>query len=172
MKESYKRLIRTFPDFPKPGIEFIDWMPVLKDPASFNDLIDDLVALIPNDGKTFTKIAGLESRGFLLGVPIAQRLGAGFVPIRKKGKLPGTCLARSYALEYGTASIEIQADAIGKDDRVLIVDDLLATGGTMRAANKMIENITGEIENLFFLELDDLQGGKLIEHPYRSLIHI
>ena len=165
MKESYKRLIRTFPDFPKPGIEFIDWMPVLKDPASFNDLIDDLVALIPNDGKTFTKIAGLESRGFLLGVPIAQRLGAGFVPIRKKGKLPGTCLARSYALEYGTASIEI-------DDRVLIVDDLLATGGTMRAANKMIENITGEIENLFFLELDDLQGGKLIEHPYRSLMHI
>ena len=172
MNKNYERLIRTFPDFPKPGIVFVDWMPVLQDPASFDQLIDDLVTLVSKENKPFTKIAALESRGFFLGIPIAHRLGAGFVPIRKKGKLPGTCLSISYALEYGTAAIEIQADALKSDDRVLIVDDLLATGGTMRAANKMIENVTGDIENLFFLELDFLEGGKLINHPYRSLKHI
>lgn len=163
----YKRLVRTFPDFPTPGITFIDWMPVLENAQARRQLTDALLDLVKN--YTFTKVAGLESRGFLIGLPIAERLGIGFVPIRKKGKLPGPCIAEKYELEYGTAAIEIQKDAIQPGDKVLIADDLLTTGGTMAAANRLIGSITTDIVNLFFIELEGLNGSEKLEYPYFSL---
>jgi adenine phosphoribosyltransferase len=163
----YKRLVRTFPNFPTPGITFIDWMPVLENAEARRQLTDALLDLVK--GYEFTKVAGLESRGFLLGMPIAERLGLGFVPIRKQGKLPGPCISETYELEYGTAAIEIQKDAIRKGDKILIADDLLATGGTMAAANRLISRYTTDIVDLFFIELEDLGGSKKLEYPYFSL---
>lgn len=163
----YKRLVRTFPDFPVPGITFIDWMPVLENPQARRQLTDALLDLVKD--YRFTKVAGLESRGFLMGMPIAERLGLAFVPIRKEGKLPGPCIREKYQLEYGIASIEIQKDAIKPGDKILIADDLLATGGTMAAANRLIGRITTNIVNVFFIELEDLNGSKKLDYPYFSL---
>ena len=164
----YEKLIRTFPDYPKKGINFIDWMPVLGSPEALQVLTEDLANLVK--GRHFTKLAALETRGYLIGLPLAKLLGLGFVPIRKKGKLPGPCMRQEYALEYGTDAIEIQEDAITSSDSVLVVDDLLATGGTMGAANKMIARKTNDIVDLFFIELEDLKGSKSLEYPYFSLI--
>jgi len=116
-------------------------------------------------------VASLETRGYFLGLPIAHELGVPFVPVRKKGKLPGPCISQEYELEYGKAAIEIQQDAISREDAVLVVDDLLATGGTMRAANQLIGRITHRVFDLFFIELDGLHGAELLDAPFRSLYH-
>ena len=167
--QSYESLIRTFDNFPKEGIKFIDWLPVLSNPFCFNRLIIDLVKLVKDS--SFTKIAGLEARGFLLAQPIANVLGVPFVPIRKKGKLPGKCYSISYSLEYGEASIEIQDGTISATDNVLVVDDLLATGGTVSAANELISMHTRAIQNLFLIELDSLEGWKKLKFGHKSLLH-
>lgn len=166
----YTKLVRKFPDFPRKGITFIDWMPVLQSQEALSLLIADLADLIKD--YQFTKVAALEARGFFLGVPLAKRLGVGFVPVRKKGKLPGPCFSKEFVLEYDEAAIEIQQDAFLPDDSVLLVDDLLATGGTMAAANELIGQITPHIVDLFFIELDGLDGYRLLDKPYRSLVHM
>lgn len=132
-------LIRTTPGFPKEGINFRDFMPVLADPRGLSILIDALVKALPVSIDEFDAVAGMESRGFLIGVPLALRLGKGFIAVRKAGKLPPPTKKVEYALEYGTAAIEVEDDAIKPGARVLIVDDLIATGGTAGAARTLIE---------------------------------
>ena len=133
---SYESLLRVIPDFPKTGIQFIDWLPIMNDHIKFTRCLSDLASLVKD--LKFTKIAALEARGFLLGVPLATLLGVDFVPIRKKGKLPGDTITKTYSLEYGQDTIEIQSARISSNDSVLIVDDLLATGGTINAAIKTL----------------------------------
>lgn len=151
---SYQDYIRYYPNFPKEGITFIDWMPVMAHAEAFASLIDDLAALVA--GRGFTKVAALEARGLMLGIPLSERLHCGFVPLRKAGKLPGTCFGETYSLEYGTAAVEMQHDMVKPTDKVLIVDDLLASGGTLVAANRLVGNVTNQIENLVFIRLTDL----------------
>ena len=154
---SLASFVRTVPDFPKAGIMFRDITTLLKDAAAFEKTVDILVDYYKD--KKISKIVCIESRGFILGAALALRLKAGFVPIRKKGKLPAATLAASYALEYGTDVIEIHKDALVKGERVLIHDDLLATGGTVSAACKLVENLGGSIVGLSFLiELTFLKG--------------
>lgn len=133
-------LIRDVEDFPEPGVVFKDITPLLSDPDAFETAIDAMVApwLNAEPGHEITKVAGIESRGFVFGVPIAQRLSVGFVPIRKEGKLPFDSIAQSYLREYGPDTIEIHTDAVGVGDRVLIVDDVLATAGTALAAARLV----------------------------------
>jgi adenine phosphoribosyltransferase len=155
----FKKHIHDVPDFPKKGIVFKDITPLLADPKAFAAMIDALAQ--PFMGQGVQIVAGIESRGFLLATPIAYRLGAGVVPIRKKGKLPRAVKSASYALEYGTDSIEAHADAFPKGTKVLIVDDVLATGGTAAAAVKLVEEIGGKIVGTSFLiELGFLDGRK------------
>ena len=161
MDKKYIELIRTVPDFPVKGINFFDWMPVMGCPDALSLLIDDMLELVK--GGNFTKVAALESRGYLLGLPMAERLGIGFVPVRKQGN-------QEYLREYGSDDKEIQEDVIRNDDRVLIVDDLLATGGTMNAANELIARITPNITDAFFIELTDIGGGQKLKYPYCSLL--
>jgi len=150
-------LIRDIPDFPKSGILFKDITPVLGDAAAFQEVIDRFVAQA--QGLSPDLIVGVESRGFLFGTPIALALGIGFVPIRKVGKLPAETIQEEYALEYGTAAVEVHRDAIRPGQRVLIVDDLLATGGTAAAAAKLVEKLGGEVAGFSFLiELAFLSG--------------
>ncbi len=160
MSNDYHRLIsaiRTVPDFPKQGIMFRDITTLLKDPRSFREAVDILCNHYR--GQRIDKVASIESRGFILGAALALRLEAGFVPIRKKGKLPAAKLQQEYALEYGTDVIEIHRDAISPGERVLIHDDLLATGGTISAACKLVEGLGGSICGLSFLvELSFLKG--------------
>jgi len=152
-----KQLIRSVPDFPKPGILFYDITTLLRDPAGFQDTIAQLSA--PFLDARIDLVVGIESRGFILGGPVAQTLGAGFVPIRKPGKLPARAVRESYALEYGTDSLEIHEDAIARGQRVLVVDDVLATGGTARAASLLVKGLGGELVGLAFLvELLFLDG--------------
>ena len=161
-----KKHIHDVPDFPKKGIVFKDITPLLADPKAFAETIDRLTE--PFIGKGVQIVAGIESRGFLLSTPIAYRLGAGVVPIRKKGKLPRTVKSASYALEYGTDSIEAHSDAFKKGTKVLIVDDVLATGGTAAAAVQLVEAIGGEIVGTSFLiELSFLDGRKKL--PGRAI---
>jgi adenine phosphoribosyltransferase len=149
--------IRTVPDFPKQGIMFRDITTLLKDRRAFHEAVDILCAHY--GGQRIDKVACVESRGFILGAALALRLDAGFVPIRKKGKLPAAKLQQEYALEYGTDMIEIHRDAITAGEHVLIHDDLLATGGTITAACKLVENLGGTISGLSFLiELSFLKG--------------
>jgi adenine phosphoribosyltransferase len=138
-----ERLIRDVPDFPKPGIVFKDITPLLRDPAGFRAAVEGLAA--PLDGREVGAVVGIESRGFLFGAALALKLGTGFVPIRKPRKLPWKTRSESYALEYGTDTVEIHEDAVGPGTSVLIVDDLLATGGTMEAACRLVEGLGGEI---------------------------
>lgn len=166
-----EKLIRDVPNFPKEGIIFKDITTLLKDSTGLNATINALYDLAK--GKGITKVAGIESRGFILGGALAQKLNAGFVPIRKPKKLPAETISASYELEYGTDKIEIHKDAIVPGDKVLLHDDLLATGGTMEAAVKLIEQLGGEVVQIsFIIELDFLKGKeKLKNYEVHSLIH-
>jgi adenine phosphoribosyltransferase len=152
-----KARIRHVPDFPKPGILFYDITTLLNDPRGFRDTVDALAA--PYMGEDIDAVVGIESRGFILGAAVANALGCGFVPVRKPGKLPSRTLRESYSLEYGDNSLEIHDDAVAKDARVLIVDDVLATGGTAQATAKLVRQIGGDVRALAFLiELGVLNG--------------
>ena len=151
------RAIRDVPDFPKPGILFRDITPVLADAALFRDATDAMAE--PFEERGITHVVAIESRGFILGAPVAQRLGAGFVPIRKAGKLPSRTQREEYALEYGTDVLEIHADALPTGARVLVLDDVLATGGTAAAACRLVAKLGAELVGASFLiELEFLRG--------------
>ena len=152
-----KQRIRHVPDFPKPGILFYDITTLLRDPSGLKVTIDRLST--PYAGQGIDVVIGIESRGFILAAPVAERIGAGFIPIRKPGKLPAKTVKESYALEYGQDALEIHADAIEKGQRVLIVDDVLATGGTAAAAVELVKKLGGDLHGLAFLiELLSLDG--------------
>jgi adenine phosphoribosyltransferase len=152
-----KQMIRSVPDFPKPGINFFDITTLLKDPQGLQATIDSLA--VPYDGVDIDAVVGIESRGFILGSAVAQRIGAGFIPVRKPGKLPAKAIREVYELEYGKDALEIHADAIADGQRVLIVDDVLATGGTASAASRLVRRLGGELVGLAFLiELTFLEG--------------
>ncbi|MFZ1125975.1 MAG: adenine phosphoribosyltransferase [Candidatus Baltobacteraceae bacterium] len=154
-------LIRTIPDFPIPGILFRDITPVLKDPSGFKAAVDLFVDRYK--GKGIDVVVAMEARGYMLGAPLAYEIGAGFVPVRKPGKLPGSKLREEYALEYGTNSLEIHDDAVGDGHRVLVVDDLLATGGTAAATARLLEKLGAHIAGFAFLvELEALGGRALL----------
>lgn len=168
--DQYRSLIREVPDFPRPGILFYDITTLLKDPSAFAAIADELTAYYQGQG--ITKVVGIESRGFIYGGTLAQRLKAGFVPVRKPGKLPAAIYEVNYELEYGSNSLAIHRDAIVKGERVLVVDDLLATGGTAAATVSLIRQLGGEIAGLDFLvELQGLNGrDKLTGYPVHSTI--
>ena len=152
-----KQMIRSVPDFPKPGINFYDITTLLKDPGGLKVTIDSLA--IPYEASGIDVVVGIESRGFILGAAVAQRIGAGFIPVRKPGKLPTKVIKEIYELEYGKDALEIHADAIEKGQRVLIVDDVLATGGTAAATTRLVKRLGGELQGLAFLiELTFLNG--------------
>ena len=152
-----KQHIRGVPDFPKPGILFYDITTLLRESAGLTATIDQLSA--PFIGQGIDAVIGVESRGFILGAPVADRLGAGFIPIRKPGKLPAKTLTETYDLEYGQDALQIHADAVDKGQRVLIVDDVLATGGTAAAAVGLVKSLGGDLHALAFLiELSFLKG--------------
>ncbi|MHB0926239.1 MAG: adenine phosphoribosyltransferase [Gallionellaceae bacterium] len=154
--------IRTVPHYPHQGIMFRDITTLLKDPVGLRATIQEIVSRY-KDVK-IDKVAGIESRGFIVGTPVAYELGLGFVPVRKKGKLPAETIGRDYQLEYGTDRIEIHVDAIQKGDRVLLVDDLIATGGTAEAATKLIQDMGGiVVECCFVIDLPDIGGRARLE---------
>src|SRR5437763_4285311 len=169
--EHLKKLIREIPDFPKPGILFYDITTLLKDKVGFANLIDALSEHYLD--KKIDLVLGMEARGFIFGPAVAYRLNAGFVPVRKPGKLPAATAKFNYALEYGTNTLEIHKDAIRKGQRVIIVDDLLATGGTADATTKLAASLGAEIAGLgFVVELDFLKGReKLRGYDVFSLLH-
>ena len=157
-----KDYIRTIVDFPHEGILFRDVTTLFADPQGFRMAIDQM--LLPYTGQRIDKVVGLEARGFILGGAVAHQLGTGFVPIRKKGKLPGTTISEEYTLEYGEAIVEIHDDAILPGESVLIVDDLLATGGTAEAGIKLLERLGADIVGCaFIIDLPDLGGRKKVE---------
>ena len=157
-----KSRIRTVPHYPKQGIMFRDITTLLKDPVGFRVMINELVNRYT--GQRIDKIAGIESRGFIVGAALAFQLGVGFVPIRKKGKLPAETIGHDYELEYGTDRIEVHVDAISKGEHVLLVDDLIATGGTAEAAVKLVETMGGKIvECCFVIDLPDIGGRARLE---------
>jgi len=157
MTESIKSKIRTIPHWPKENIMFRDITTLLKSPEGFKETVDLLYKRYAD--KHIDMVVGIESRGFILGAPLAYLLGCGFVPVRKPGKLPAECESEEYTLEYGTDKIEIHKDAIKKGDRVLIVDDLLATGGTLNATRNLIRKLHGDVvECAVVVELVDLKG--------------
>jgi adenine phosphoribosyltransferase len=152
-----KTKIRHVPDFPRPGILFYDITTLLNDPEGFGEMVGAMAA--PYGGLRIDQVVGIESRGFILGAAVATQLKAGFVPIRKPGKLPSKTHRENYALEYGVDGLEIHEDAFGRGQRVLIVDDVLATGGTARAASELVRRVGGELVGLsFFIELNFLSG--------------
>ena len=155
-------MIRSIPDFPKPGIDFKDITPLLKDRAAYLGVVDAIAGLY-GDGAV-DKVCGIEARGFILAAPVAYRLGVGFVPIRKHGKLPYAAEAASYQLEYSEAILEIHADALEPGERVLIVDDVLATGGTARAAADLVERLGAVVAGIVCLiELEFLGGRSKVD---------
>jgi adenine phosphoribosyltransferase len=157
-----KTLIRTIPHYPHQGIMFRDITTLLKDPVGLKATVDEIARR--GSEKRIDKVVGIESRGFIIGAPVAYRLGVGFVPIRKKGKLPAETLGHDYELEYGADRVEIHTDAIGKGERVLLVDDLIATGGTAEAAVTLIRKMGGEVvECCFVIDLPDIGGRKRLE---------
>src|SRR5579863_3428915 len=169
--DQLKHLIREIPDFPKPGILFYDITTLLKDKTGFAALIDALSEHYLD--KKVDLVLGMEARGFIFAPALAYRLNAGFVPVRKPGKLPAATVKYDYALEYGTNTLEIHKDAIQKGQRVIIVDDLLATGGTAEATTKLATSLGAEVVGLgFVVELDFLKGrAKLAEYDVFSLLH-
>lgn len=162
--------IRDVPDFPKPGIVFKDLTPLLLDPVAFAQSLDHL--LEPLAAETIDVVVGIEARGFLFGIAAAQRLGVGFVPVRKPGKLPGQTNSASYHLEYGSDQLEIHHDAISPGQRVLLIDDVLATGGTAKAAADLISGLGGQLVlAAFLIELPSLKGRELIaDIPVHSVL--
>lgn len=162
-----KSRIRTVPHYPKQGIQFRDITTLLKDPVGLRVTVDELVRRY-RDVK-IDKIAGIESRGFIIGAPLAYALGKGFVPIRKQGKLPAATIGHDYELEYGTDRIEIHTDAFDKGEKILLVDDLIATGGTAEAACKLIAKMGGQIvECCFIIDLPDIGGrARLEKHGHK-----
>ncbi|MFC1754605.1 adenine phosphoribosyltransferase [Thermoproteota archaeon] len=162
--------IRTIPDFPKPGIQFRDITTLLQDPEAFKYVIDTLTDRCKN--RNVDVIVGIEARGFIIGAPVAYNIGAAFVPIRKKEKLPSTTISVSYDLEYGSESMEIHYDAIVAGQNVVIIDDLLATGGTVKAAIDLVEKLKGKIVDIeFVIELNPLKGRKKFGgYPVFSII--
>ena len=162
MTTTLKAKIRNVPDFPKPGILFYDITTLLRDPDGFRDVIGALTA--PFVDKGIDLVVGIESRGFILGGAVADRLGAGFVPVRKPGKLPAATARESYSLEYGTDSLEVHEDAVTKGQNVLIVDDVIATGGTAKATSALVRRLGGNVHALAFLiELEFLNGRKQLD---------
>jgi adenine phosphoribosyltransferase len=168
--DELRGLIREVPDFPKPGIRFYDITTLLKMPDAFRDVIDRMADQVA--GAEVDVVVGMESRGFIFSAPLAYKLGAGFVPVRKLGKLPAETIEVEYELEYGTATLEIHSDAITKGQRVLIVDDLLATGGTVLGTIELVRRLGGEIAGLsFMVELTALNGrDKLGEFEIHTLL--
>jgi adenine phosphoribosyltransferase len=160
--DTLKTRIRNVPDFPKPGILFYDVTTLLRDPEGFKLAIDTMAD--PYQGQGISLVVGVESRGFILGAAVADRIGAGFVPVRKVGKLPSTTIRATYALEYGTDSLEMHSDAIEKGQKVLVVDDVLATGGTARATVDLVRELGGHLHGVSFLiELVALNGRAKLE---------
>jgi adenine phosphoribosyltransferase len=169
--EQIKDLIRDVPDFPEPGIVFKDITPVLSDPIAYSTIVDLIVVHFGRGN--VDKVVGIEARGFLLAAPVAYHFGAGIIPVRKAGKLPFETIGEEYELEYGTASLEIHRDAVRPGERVLIVDDVLATGGTARAAASLVQQIGGKVCGIACLiELEFLHGrDKVADHELFTLIH-
>jgi adenine phosphoribosyltransferase len=170
MSEQIRSKVRDVPDFPKKGIIFKDITPVLGDKDAFKKAIDIMAARY--EGKGIDQVVGIESRGFIFGAPLAYKLGAGFTPVRKKGKLPADTVGVTYELEYGTDTLEIHKDALGPGHRVVIVDDLLATGGTAEAVTRLVAQLGAEVvEIAFMIELEFLKGReKLPDVPIYSLL--
>jgi adenine phosphoribosyltransferase len=169
--DDLKRAIREVPDFPKPGIGFKDITPILLDAGLFGRAVELMAA--PYAGAGISRVVSIESRGFIFGAPIALRLGAGLVPIRKPGKLPAATQRVDYALEYGTDALEMHNDAVGPRDRVLVIDDVLATGGTAAAAGQLVGGTGGAVVGFSFLiELDFLKGRqRLPGQRVEALLH-
>jgi adenine phosphoribosyltransferase len=162
--------IRDIPDFPKPGVPFKDITPLLGNPEAFSTAVD---AIVVSFGRgSIDKVVGIEARGFIIAAPVAYHFNAGFVPLRKPGKLPYETVRQNYDLEYGSETLELHTDAFAPDDRVLIVDDVLATGGTAAAACKLVEQSGAKVAGLaFILELSFLEGAKRIaDYDYTSLL--
>ncbi len=167
LEAALKRTIRDVPDFPKPGIVFKDITPVLQDAALMRRIVDDLAAASAGA----EAVLGMESRGFIFGTPLALQLGVGFVPARKPGKLPYHTVGVDYALEYGTARLEVHTDAIRPGQKVVVVDDLLATGGTAAAAVQLVRELGGEVTAcLFVVELGFLDGRAKLDVPVHALV--
>jgi adenine phosphoribosyltransferase len=172
MSETLRAKIRTIADYPRPGILFRDITTLLGDAAAFRQAVDDLVR--PWTGARIGKVAGIEARGFILGGAVAHQLSAGFVPIRKKGKLPFTTVQETYELEYGSATVEMHTDAVKAGDQVLLIDDLIATGGTATGAVQLLQQLGAEvIAACFVIDLPALGGARKIEAlgvPVRTLV--
>ena len=165
----YGSIIRNVPDFPQKGVQFKDITTLWKDPKAFKNSIDELASHCK--GRKINKVVGAESRGFIIGSPVAYLIGAGFIPARKPGKLPAETISQSYELEYGHASIELHKDAVSKGENVIIVDDLLATGGTTKAIIELVEKLGGNIvECVYLVELEFLKGRENIKYPVFSLV--
>ncbi|CAN5340489.1 adenine phosphoribosyltransferase [soil metagenome] len=166
------RFIRDVPDFPQPGVVFKDISPLLADPGALAAAVQQMAE--PHRGTGITKVVGIEARGFIFAAPVAIELGAGFVPLRKAGKLPAETVAVSYALEYGEAVLEVHADAFQPGDRVLIIDDVLATGGTAQAAMTLVEQAGGQVAGLsFVIELGFLDGAAALRGaPWSTLLSL
>lgn len=169
LTDSLKTLIRNVPDFPKPGILFKDITPLLENPEVVRQVVRALAKCY--DGKGVDAVAAIEARGFLFGFLLAQELNVPFIPVRKKDKLPYKKISQEYALEYGTATIEIHQDAVEKDWQVVIHDDLLATGGTANAAGQLIQKLGGKVLGFsFIINLEFLEGRQLLEREYNCAV--
>lgn len=168
--DALRRLIRDVPDFPKPGIQFKDITPLLADPAALALAVEFMAQ--PFRGQAVDRVVGAESRGFIFGTALAKSLSAGFIPVRKPGKLPRKTLRHEYSLEYGTDSLEIHADAVAVGQNVLIVDDVLATGGTLAACCRLVESLKGRIVGIAVLiEIEGLDGRRfLADYPVVSVL--
>jgi adenine phosphoribosyltransferase len=168
---SIKSRIRTIPHYPREGILFRDITTLLKDPVGLSITVEEIVQRYRTEN--IDKVVGIESRGFIIAAPVAYALGTGFVPIRKQGKLPAETIGCDYQLEYGHDKIEIHVDAINKNDRVLLVDDLIATGGTMEAAIKLIQDMNGEVvECCFVVDLPAIGGSKRLRQQGHKLFSL
>jgi adenine phosphoribosyltransferase len=164
-------LVRDIPDFPEPGIVFKDITPLLADGPAFRAAVEGMAALVEEAGVTVDRIVGIEARGFIVGAPLATHLGVGFAPVRKPGKLPWDTTGEEYALEYGTDRVEVHTDALVAGERVLVVDDVIATGGTAAATGRLVERLGGEVAGFaFLLELGFLGGRRLL--PARPIVSL